>query len=183
MSGEDPGGYHIESIFAHQLVFQGVASTDDLADAFSFEYGWEWTPIDEKSFFVVLSMRSTPGKDRPERITVSMTGKFRREGNPERPAFVDFVMLNATTILSPYVRQAVSDLSGRGRKGAFTLPPFNVVRFMAQMKFETSGGAERLLLRPDIAASYGIGEDVMKRTHEHFDLIKEQEASRQIASA
>lgn len=140
-----------------------MVDTATLPDSFRTEYKWDWLPEDERFFCAILSIRCLPAKERPERIQVAIAGKFRRDGNPERPTFIDFVMLNATTMLMPYAREAFADLSGRGVTGRFTLPTLNVFHLVSGMKFELSGGAGQLLVRPDLADAYGIPEEVMSR--------------------
>lgn len=163
-------GYYIERIFAQQLTFEGVPDVEGLPDSFHVDYAWEWTPVDEQSFFVVLAARGSAGKDRPELVAVSIAGKFRREGKPDKPPFVDFVMVNATTILVPYVREAFSSLSARGLKGPYTLGPLNVIHMMSTIKFELSKGADRLANRPDLVVAYSISADVMAGVRRSADI-------------
>lgn len=161
MSETPPGAYHIERIFAQDLSFQGVTDLASLPDVFKVEYTWNWEPRDLETFYVLFGMRGLPGKDRPERITVSMAALFRRVGNPQKPTVKDFVMTNGPTILMPYIRETVSNLTGRGIIGAYTLPPFNVLKFMSAIKFELSAGAKKLATRPDVTSAYEIAPEII----------------------
>ena len=161
MSETPAGAYHIERIFAQELLLQGIMDVAALPDAFKVEYAWDWEPRDHETFYVLLGMRGLPGKDRPERITVSMAALFRRVGNPVKPTLVDFVMTNGPTILIPYIRETVSNMTTRGTVGTYTLPPFNVVKFMSAIKFELSAGAKKLAARPDIIRAYEVMPEVI----------------------
>lgn len=163
MNEPTPGAYHIERIFAQELIFEGVRETAALPDAFKIEYAWDWEPRDRDTFYVLFGVRGLPGKERPERITVSMAALFRRVNNPRKPTLVDFVMTNGPTILMPYIRETVSNLTGRGITGAYVLPPFNVVKFMSGRKFELSEGAKKLATRPDIISAYEVAPEITAR--------------------
>jgi hypothetical protein len=90
-----------------------------------------------------------------------MAALFRRQGNPQKPAFVDFVMMNGPTILMPYLREAFSNLTGRGLLHAHVLPPVNMVRLMKTFDFNSSAGALKLVNRSDLGTAYGIAPEMM----------------------
>lgn len=161
MTDVPPGAYLIDRVFAQELSFQSVVDAASMPDVFKVEYAWDWEPRDSDTFYVLFGVRGLPGKDRPERVTVSMAALFRREGNPQKPAFVDFITTNGPTILMPYVREAFSNLTGRGLLNGHVLPPVNIIGLMKTFKFESSAGAKKLAAQADLGTAYGIAPEAM----------------------
>lgn len=161
MTEASPSAYVIDRVFAQELSFQSVAGSVEMPHMFKVAYAWDWEPQDVDTFYVLFGVQGSPGKDRPERVTVSMAALFRRQGNPQKPAFVDFVMMNGPTILMPYLREAFSNLTGRGLLHAHVLPPVNMVRLMKTFDFNSSAGALKLVNRSDLGTAYGIAPEMM----------------------
>jgi len=161
MTDVPPDAYLLDRVFAQELSFQSVADVAALPDAFKIEYAWDWEPRDTDTFYVLFGVRGLPGKDRAERVTVSMAALFRREGNPQKPALVDFITTNGPTMLMPYVREAFSNLTGRGLLNSYLLPPVNILVLRKTFKFESSAGARKLADHADLGTAYGIAPEIM----------------------
>jgi len=147
--------YYLDAVIAQELHLQGIAETQSLPDTSLVEYSWEWTAHSTTVFDVILKAEAAACKPRPENLRVLLFGRFRRTGEP-KPDFKTFITLNAIAILFPYLREAVSTLTGKGGVGAFYLDPINVEKWAASISPEASYGARSLLDKPELASAYGI---------------------------
>jgi preprotein translocase subunit SecB len=147
--------YYLDAVIAQELHLQGIAETQSLPDTSLVEFSWEWTAHSATVFDVILKAEAAACKPRPENLKVLLFGRFRRTGEP-KPNFKTFVTLNAVAILFPYLREAVSVLTGKGGVGAFYLNPINVEKWAATISLEASYGTRSLLDKPELATAYGI---------------------------
>lgn len=148
-------GYRLQAVIAQELHLEGIGQSDSLPDSSALDFGWEWKAHSETNFDVILTAEAEPCKPRPERLRVLIFGRFSRTGQPV-PDFPTFIKLNAVAILFPYLREAISSLTGKGGVGPFYLDPINVERLASSIQIETTYGAAELLKQPELAAAYGI---------------------------
>lgn len=153
--------YAITRIFAQELSLQGFAKAENMPPTFELEYGWDWQFLNDETFFVILAARGNPTQDRPERISVSIVGEFKRIGVPDALPLQTFVTLNAPNILMPYVREAVAGLTVRGSLGVLNMAPVNIINVMNRMSFSDATGTVALRNRPEIAAAFGMASDAL----------------------
>ncbi len=75
---------------------------------------------------VILSL-STESKDSPINLAVQMGGAFRLDSDPAKEEFDRLSHVNCPTIIFPYLREFVSDLTRRSGLTSLNLPPMNFV--------------------------------------------------------
>jgi len=155
MTEERSDGYYPTAVFAQELTLVGNGDIATLPENASLGIGWDWYPHDARVFDVLLQATVPASQTRPEEIRVVMVARFERVGTPQ-PAFAVFAMLNAPTLLVPYVRETISSLSSRGLLGPILLPTINVIQVMSEMKMEASNGFASLIARPALAEAYGF---------------------------
>ncbi|HEX8271847.1 MAG TPA: protein-export chaperone SecB [Longimicrobiaceae bacterium] len=131
---------------------------------------WDWAVSDGREFDVFLGATIEGNEDAPERVNVGLVGEFVLDGNVPSVAFRTFVQMSAPAIMFPYLRQIISDLTGRGPYGAYYLPSVNVVRLMKQYDFESTTGANQLQEEPELAELYGWSTDVQLQLPEAVPL-------------
>lgn len=166
MSDQRAPGYYLVRIFSPELLLsfeepeEGVPSEDNAA------VGWDWFAHSTIIFDVILRVGILPTTERKERVRATLVGRFERVGEPARPTFKSFVMQNASAMLAPYLREAVSALTTRGLFGPMLLPPMNVIAMMGRMNFEKSQGYLRAREHGEIAAAYGISDPTLAQSSE-----------------
>ncbi|MBA4159329.1 MAG: protein-export chaperone SecB [Gemmatimonadetes bacterium] len=121
---------------------------------------WDWSVSEDREFDVFLGVALSGSQEAPETVHAEIVGEFELEGTVPSMTFRKFVHTAAPAILLPYVRQIISDLTGRGPYGPYYLPSVNVVRMMQRYDFETTGGAKQLREDPELAKLYGWPTDV-----------------------
>ena len=152
-------GYYLVRIFSPELLLsfeepeEGVPSEENAA------VGWDEFAHSTTIFDVILRVEISPTTERKECVRATVVGRFERVGEPERPTFKSFVMQNASAMLAPYLREAVSALTTRGLFGQMLLPPMNVIEMMARMELEKSQGYRHVREHAELAAAYGISGD------------------------
>lgn len=135
-------GYFIERVYANRLGLTAVPETPAAGPDFLF--GWDWKLIDQNLFEVNITLLLEPTPDRSERVEVSMIGVFRQGSDPIEVKLEEFVRYHAPAILMPYVREAVSSLTGRGYYPARNLNPINVQMLMERQDPNRTTGAKQL---------------------------------------
>lgn len=157
---EAASGYILERIHVAEQQYRSVVAenlrdTQDPADRL-VQLGWDWRPLGERRFEVVLELQCHPVTVAPEHAHVRLFGVF--SAGPEVPAisFPSFVKVNATAILFPYAREVISTMTGRGPYGAFHLNPLNVAALAETFDMEQSSGAKFLSENPELATTFGF---------------------------
>ena len=113
---------------------------------------WDWSVQDDRTFGVALGVVISATKARPEELRVLMTGTFEIKGDERLPlSLKSFVEVGAPTILVPYIREAISSMTGRGPHGAFHLEPMNVRTLLAGTEAEEATGVDQLKEYPEFA--------------------------------
>ncbi|MDQ2666309.1 MAG: protein-export chaperone SecB [Gemmatimonadota bacterium] len=84
------------------------------------------TDSGKQAMSVLLRARSTPGFDHPYRIDVVMQGILEPIEGEENFPLADYARVAGATLLFPFLREVVANITGRGRVGALWLKPFNV---------------------------------------------------------
>src|SRR5579864_5857511 len=109
----DGSGYVLQRVYTIRASFEGVPISPDMAETGSpFQLGWDWRIVAERTFEVVVSLKTQPTKMRPEQVEVIQVGRFEMHGAPPPPLVLPrFVKLGAPTILFSYVRETVSNLT------------------------------------------------------------------------
>jgi preprotein translocase subunit SecB len=105
---------------------------------------WDWRRVAKSQVQVKLSVEIGPSLAAPETLAVSLFGDFSYRGKTALPV-ERFVGVNAVSILVPYAREALSNLSSRGLHGTYYLPSINVVELMKVFNFSRTTGARQAL--------------------------------------
>ena len=153
-------GYRLERIHVAEQAYASavrddIRETDDHADRM-VQFGWDWRPLTERRFEVVLEISCHPIKVAPESARVRLFGVFSADpGVPSIP-FASFVRVNALAILFPYAREVISTMTGRGPYGAFHLNPVNVQTLAEELDIEDTTGAAFFREHPDMAEAFGL---------------------------
>lgn len=103
---------------------------------------------------VLFTWEIGPSQKRPERIAVSVVGRFAI--SPEAEIAVErFAQYHAPGILFPYVREAVNALSARGPFDPIRLHPTNIVALTSRMSFEKTIAGQSLAEDPELRERIG----------------------------
>ncbi|MES2359054.1 MAG: hypothetical protein V4529_12050 [Gemmatimonadota bacterium] len=170
MTDQRAPGYYLVRIFSPELLLSFEEPEEGLLSEENAAVGWDWFPHSTTIFDVILRVDISPTTERKERVRATVVGRFERVGEPERPTFKSFVMQNASAMLAPYLREAVSALTTRGLFGPTLLPPMNVIEMMGRMDFEKSRGYAHAREDAGLAAAYGIVELQSTRSSENAQL-------------
>lgn len=135
-------GFTIERLFIHDLTLQPESSDRPSESDDVFELGWDCVWISRDQFGVLLALTMHSTAQRPERLSVSYVAEFKIEGAPPTLDVERFACLNAPTIIMPYLRQALDDLTCRSRHGRLVLPPVNMQALSTDFRWETSTAAK-----------------------------------------
>lgn len=156
-------GYRLERIYAAEEHYALVDAEllEDVPEspeegARPFTLSWDWSVEGHRSFDVFLSVKIGPHGERLEEATVSMVGRFTALPGELTVPVESFITQHAPAIVMPYIREAISALTGRGFYGAFYLPPVNMLRFMQGLDRSTATGFTQLRENPEIATMFGI---------------------------
>jgi len=90
---------------------------------FSFEGG---VSPDEKTGFVRVTVRSKPEERPLYNLDVAMVALIQAETGKENMPLRDYVRTAAPTMLFPFIREVVANLTWRGRFGPLWLVPMNI---------------------------------------------------------
>lgn len=128
-------GYLLEAVFfplQHCEVVDPSAPNASLTSKDESHIGWDWTCLDRPTRFeVVVAFDQEPTLERPEPLHVKVVAQFRITGEPTSVQTEEFALRNATALLIPYARQAVTQLTANGPFGARLLQPINVAAVTA----------------------------------------------------
>lgn len=138
VTGESPSvetGYLLERVYFHQLVMESVPADDlpDVGPEDGTSIGWDWAWLTHDVFDVNVRFEIQPTRERSERLTVVVIGRFRLVGPDVTVALDKFVQFAAPAILFPYIRQQVSTLTAAGRFAPLVMPPLNIQALMANL--------------------------------------------------
>lgn len=81
---------------------------------------------DDKILSVLVTVSSNSEKQ-PFRFTVSCQGVFTFEKIPEKDALERIAQINCASIIFPYLRESVADLTRRANIAPLNMPPMNFV--------------------------------------------------------
>jgi preprotein translocase subunit SecB len=105
---------------------------------------------------VILTATVTPTTARPEKVDVVAVGRFAVVGDTPPPLAVPrFVLHGAPMLLFPYIREIVSNLTGKGLLGPLFMDPMNLPAIMASVSLADSSAAKQIREHPEIADPFG----------------------------
>jgi preprotein translocase subunit SecB len=151
-------GYRLDRVFAQEQTFIGYPNSEQFPASDGqprATVGLDWRLVDEFQFTVVITLAIDPTRERPESIRVMMHGVFTRVGDSPTVPVMAFIQGHAPAILMPYVREAISSLTGRGYYGAMNLPPINVAMLMGNVDMEATTGMREARANPRLGAAFG----------------------------
>jgi preprotein translocase subunit SecB len=79
---------------------------------------------DRHCFVIVIA---SPAKPEPVSLEISIAGRFEQDLSAPNMGLDEFCRVNGPTLLMPFVRELVLNLTVRSRHGPVILPPINVV--------------------------------------------------------
>jgi preprotein translocase subunit SecB len=154
-------GYALDKVYFPRLALEYVEPHPGLPATPTNEtwsVGWDWrvNVAGERAFDVTLTMKLQPTQARPETLYAVVVGQFHLVGPTPPPlAFPRFVLLGAPTLLFPYIREAVSNLTMRGPLGPLLLDPINLTSAMAAMKMGATTAARQIAADLGLASAFG----------------------------
>src|SRR6266705_2506820 len=87
---------------------------------------------DDKMGFVRITVRTKPAERPVYNLSVTMLAILKAvEGNENLP-LKDYLQTAGSTMLYPFVREAVAGITGRGHFGPVWLAPFNIVAGLSE---------------------------------------------------
>jgi preprotein translocase subunit SecB len=140
-----------------------IVSGEEIAsetEARGLTVNWDWSVSKDRQFDVFLGADLAGNQEAPETVNVGVIGEFAIAGVATSMAVRSFVQTAAPAIMFPYLRQIISDLTGRGPYGPYYLPSVNVVRMMQRYDFEATRGAHQLRENQELARIYGWPSDL-----------------------
>jgi preprotein translocase subunit SecB len=152
-------GYRLEKVYAIELKYELIASTEALLDSEKRETTlfWDWSVTGERAVEVYMRAEVAGNREVPEQVTVALLGEFRYTAEPS--VLLDkFVSVHAPAMLLPYLRESVSTLTGRGPYKPYFLPSVNVVELGESYDFAKTLGAEQIRNDPDLAERLGLAQ-------------------------
>ncbi|MBN1382689.1 MAG: protein-export chaperone SecB [Deltaproteobacteria bacterium] len=85
----------------------------------------------EEMLNVIVTV-SSDSNDQPFRFTVSWEGKFKFEVAPAKDMIERIAHVNCASIIFPYVRESIADLTRRANIMPLNMPPINFVALYEQ---------------------------------------------------
>lgn len=95
--------------------------------------------IGEAVLFLGIELGDASLKTSEFYVKAIISGLFEIPQKPEGVSdeeVIDFYRINATTILFPYLRSIISDISSKGSESPIILPVMNIVEMIGDNKFE-----------------------------------------------
>lgn len=86
---------------------------------------------------VIVSV-SSDSENQPFRFLVAYEGIFSFENMPQKDTLEQIAYINCASIIFPYVRETIADLTRRASLQPLNLPPFNFVANYKQNREKTS---------------------------------------------
>ena len=94
-------------------------------------------------FLHVLVSVSSDSENQPFRFSVAWEGSFAFEEMPLKEKLDRIVHINCASIIYPYVRESIADLTRRSGRMALNIAPFNFVAMYEESKKKESQEAPR----------------------------------------
>ena len=116
-----------EASFRHRIDPMGSHPTDLRADSTSAEL--EVSVLAGSGGEMAVSVRVYDDPDVSDsryEFSIEMVAIFDREVGKENMPLQDFALRNGAALLYPFIREAVANLTSRGRYGPIWLNPFNI---------------------------------------------------------
>lgn len=174
--------YELADVYSSRQLFELVEVDEDTPpeEERKTEFSWNWRLIQtiateqtaeryENSdaipkgllIEVNLGLRVGPSSSASYRAETQLVGRFLcvrpdEEWPNDLPPLHTFASLHAVSVLIPYLRQRMSDISGQGPHDEFYLPVLNVHDLMEPFEIEESVGWKGLKELPDLAAAFGV---------------------------
>ena len=96
----------------------------------------------EKNIFLLLSVVSDSEKQ-PFRFSVTYEGIFSFENIPEKEELERIAHINCASIIFPYIRENIADMTRRAGLQPLNLPPFNFVAMYKENQKKGAGQTTR----------------------------------------
>jgi len=143
--GAPETGYNLEKIYFPEQTLRLHGPSEGMAEETPMQFGWDWKFLEAKTRFEVLVQISIgPTKARPEDVKLVACAIFSVVGDAQSVALSDFVRLHGPAILFPYVREAISSLTGRSFFGPMYVAPLNIVKIMSDLDPKATTGARQV---------------------------------------
>lgn len=153
-------GYRLERVYVAEQRCRLVQLTAEQVESAPGDrpvrFAWDWRPVGTRRFEVVLEVAVDAAAQVAEEALVRIVGLFEAEGEGVSVTFYDFVRYNASAILIPFAREAISTMTARGFYGTFHVNPVNVVELFKNFDISKTTGARYLNANPAIAADFGL---------------------------
>lgn len=143
-------GYRLEKVYALEARYERVPTDEDLERERPLEFFWDWRILEPRRFEVVFGAAVSEGDGCPDMFMAVVAGSFELVGDVQSIAVQKFVSLNAPALLTPYLREALSSLSGRGAFSTYYLPPINIGALSEELDFNASTGATQMEEQPQL---------------------------------
>jgi len=105
----------------------------------AIEIGYKQT---DKVLQVLVSV-SSDAENQPFRFSVAWEGSFTFEEMPPKEELDRIIHINCASIIYPYVRESIADLTRRAGRAPLNLAPFNFVAMYEEGKKKESQKAPR----------------------------------------
>ncbi|HEY4101348.1 MAG TPA: protein-export chaperone SecB [Gemmatimonadales bacterium] len=149
-------GYVLNRVYFPHLRFEGVSNPDEIKQGPSTPIGltWNWRIIGDRAFEVMVNVKTEPITARPERVDVLAIGRFELQGPPPGLALPRFVRVGAVSLIYPYAREAITNLTARGAFGPLFLDPVNLTT-LDNFDMSLTIAAQQLRENPALGAAFG----------------------------
>lgn len=97
---------------------------------------------DERAGMITLAIKTADDKDPIYRFHVEMTALVGVDPDAPNLSVREYATKHGPAMLFPFLREAVANLTGRGRFGAIWLNPFNFRLSEAEVEAEAEGAAK-----------------------------------------
>lgn len=148
-------GYSLDRIYVSEQSYRLADPTGEYPADPEIGFGWDWRIVAGAIFDVTVRIRIGPTEARPEEAIVCLVGVFQRVGTTQSTDLLDFTRVGGPAILLPYLREALSSLTGRGYHGVLLLPPLNVLAMMANANADETTGMRQIAARDPLALGFG----------------------------
>ncbi len=147
-------GYSLEAVHTVRASY-GIEPDPEASLDAEREIGflWDWHVNSPTQFAVVLGAKIGPSDTDRDELEAIVVGTFEILGEMQSVDLKGFVALNGPAVLMPYLRQALTALSGQGPFGAFYLPPVNIKALSDDFDTEAATGTVQLKDNPSLIGS------------------------------
>lgn len=148
-------GYDLTGVHGLEQHYE-VLDPEDVEKERQTRVSWDWQVTGDASFAVYLALIVVGPETAPERVHVAYVATFEFSGSAPTLDLQNFVVFAASSLLVPYLRQAISSLSSDGPFGQMNLSPVNVQALMDFVDFEQSTGYQQLAEDSEMADAFGL---------------------------